>query len=72
MNIRSLAHEIGWNAVESLGVQAGTRPSYMHQIAGGHRQPSPELCRRLVALEPRLSLQALRPDVYGPLTQQEA
>jgi hypothetical protein len=37
---------------------------YFYLIAGGHRRPSTDLCKALVAAEPKLTLHCLRPDVW--------
>lgn len=51
----------------------GFDPDYVYQIATGIldsksgrvRQPGIEMCRKLIAADPRLTLQELRPDVWG-------
>ena len=49
---------------ETLAAAAGTAPVYLWQIAKGLRSPSPKLARRLVEVEPRLTLAGLRPDIW--------
>lgn len=49
----------------ALVEKIGTSYAYMSQLAHGHRNPSPALCRRLVAADRRLTLKALRPDIWG-------
>jgi len=50
---------------EALASSVDSSVGYFYLIAGGHRRPSTDLCKRLVHAEPRLSLAALRPDVWG-------
>jgi hypothetical protein len=49
----------------ALAAAADTTYIYMSQCAGGHRKPSVRLCRSLVAADPRLTLEELRPDIWG-------
>ena len=55
----------------ALAEQAGTTPSYLLQIAGGHRQPGHALARRLeeasgiVTPDRPLPRGHLRPDLWG-------
>lgn len=64
MDMLALKNEIGSEGLDQLAEKVESSPAYLSQIAHGHRKPSPALCRRLVAAEPRLTLSALRPDVY--------
>ena len=52
-------------ARETLAVTAGTSVAYLYLICGGHRRAGPELCKKLVAAEPKLTLPELRPDIWG-------
>lgn len=46
----------------------GTSVGYMNLLLCGARKPSPKLSRRLVAASGgELTLEDLRPDVYGPI-----
>lgn len=51
---------------KTLADTAGTSVAYLYLIGGGHRRAGPELCKRLVAAEPKLSLCELRPDIWTP------
>ncbi|WP_148716852.1 helix-turn-helix domain-containing protein [Chitinolyticbacter meiyuanensis] len=48
-----------------LADEVGKSRVYLYQCAAGIRQPSPKLCRELVAKEPRLTLAELRPDLWA-------
>lgn len=48
-----------------LAQKAGTSIGYLWLLAGWHRLPSPDLCRKLVLHEPRLTLPELRPDIWA-------
>jgi hypothetical protein len=51
----------------ALAKRVGANAVYLYQVAVGFRnkRASPDLCRRLVAAEPRLTLAELRPDIWG-------
>ncbi len=49
-----------------LADAAGTSVAYLYLIGGGHRRAGPELCKKLVAAEPKLTLCDLRPDIWAP------
>lgn len=59
----------GREVAERVSVQAGTTYAYFNQIAYGHRRPSPDLARELVAAtvdiipnaDERLDFEALLP-----------
>ena len=53
---------------ERLAKLCGTSLQYLDLIKRGVRDPGPELARKLVMAEPRLTLQALRPDIWGPVS----
>ena len=53
---------------EQLASLVDSTVAYFYQIAGGHKQPGPKLCKRLVSAEPRLTLTELRPDIWGSVT----
>lgn len=38
---------------------------YIYQCSTGFRNPSAKLARNLVAADPRLTLEELRPDIWG-------
>lgn len=58
---------ISRNELAVIAKKAGTTLGYLaDQIANGHRQPSAELAMKLYnASQQRLSLAALRPDLWG-------
>lgn len=51
---------------KTLAAAAGTSVAYLYLIGGGHRRAGPELCKKLVAAEPKLTLCDLRPDIWAP------
>lgn len=67
MNMREFLQVTKAPEREALAQAANTSVGYFWLIAGGHRKPSPGLCRRLVDAEPRLTLGGLRPDVWPEL-----
>ena len=50
---------------KTLADAAGTSVAYLYLIGGGHRRAGPELCKKLVAAEPKLALCDLRPDIWS-------
>lgn len=59
---------------DRVAAEAGTSVGYLYQIAGGHRNPSLELSKKLqAASKGELTIPGLRPDLYellkdsGPL-----
>ena len=58
---------------DALADRVGCNRKYLYQVATGvidlktgrARQPGTDLCRQLVAADPRLKLSDLRPDVWG-------
>ena len=66
MDVKSFLAETEKATVEAVALKAGTTYEYLIQLAGKHRQPSPELARRLVkASRGKLTLSDLRPDLWG-------
>lgn len=65
MNLKTLWSQCDADAWGTLARRAGTTPKYLYQCAIEHRQPSTKLAQKLVAADSRLTLRALRPDVYG-------
>ncbi len=51
----------GRKALAALAKAAGTDTTYLYQLATGWRgkRPSPDLCKRLIAADPRLSYEDL-------------
>lgn len=46
-----------------LADRAGTNPVYLYQCGAGLRQPSPDLAKRLMRADPRLTWES----IYGPV-----
>lgn len=65
MTLKELLKKEGPGVFIRLAEKVGCSPRYVSQCAYGHRNPSPALARKLVAADSRLTLAALRPDVYG-------
>lgn len=49
----------------ALAEAVDTSEQYLYQCATGRRQPGIKMCQRLVAADPRLTLQELRPDIWS-------
>lgn len=74
MNLLEFLNKHGTAAVHEIAKAIASDYVYLRQIAYGHRQPSPAFAKKLVeaskeipkpATRPRLTLAALRPDIYG-------
>lgn len=65
MHIKEIWYEMDEQARAAFARSVDSSPGYLYLIVRGHRKASPALCQRLVARDPRLTLEALRPDVYG-------
>lgn len=65
MNLYALKKTLTPKQYAALAGKAETSPGYLDQIAWGHRKPSPKLARKLTAANRRLTLEDLRPDIYG-------
>ncbi|UQV43409.1 hypothetical protein KIV45_15680 [Janthinobacterium lividum] len=50
---------------KTLAAAAGTSVAYLYLIGGGHRRAGTKLCQKLVAVEPKLTLCELRPDIWA-------
>ena len=69
MNMKQFLTTYGREEASRVAKDAGTTFAYLEQIAGGHRKPGFALTRKLVlASGKRMTLEALRPDVYGEVT----
>lgn len=55
---------------QALAERVDSSVGYFYLIAGLHRRPGTKLCKALVACEPKLTLEGLRPDVWGPSDSQ--
>ncbi len=49
---------------EELAAEVKSSVAYFYLIGGGHRKPGTDLCKALVAKEPKLTLHELRPDIW--------
>lgn len=68
MNLRELLDVLTPAEKVAFAERVGTSYVYLFQMAGSgvaKRRPSPKLARRLVQVEPRLTLAELRPDIWG-------
>ena len=65
MDLKTLFEELSPGEKILLSQRVPANLNYLFQISGGHRKPSPAMARRLVAADPRLTLEALRPDIWG-------
>lgn len=65
MDLQTLLRTIEPREREALAKRAKTSVGYLYLLAGGHRKPSPKLARKLVTVEPRLTLPDLRPDLWA-------
>jgi hypothetical protein len=50
---------------EKFAADLGVHVDYLYHCSRGERKPGPELCKRIVALDPRFTLAELRPDIWG-------
>lgn len=72
MNLREAWASMSPERKQAFAKACGTSYTYISQCTGtgpGARQPSVKLCRRMVDADPRLTLEELRPDVWGPGTR---
>lgn len=66
MNIKDYLNTLTPNQRNEFARRAGTKPSHLPQLKGGHSKPSVKLSRELVeASNGALTLEELRPDVWG-------
>lgn len=69
MDLKAFRDENGRDGLERLAENVGTSYGYLIQILHGFSKPSPKLARQLVeASGGQLTLEALRPDIYGPIS----
>jgi DNA-binding transcriptional regulator YdaS (Cro superfamily) len=68
MDLKAYLDDLEPEQREAFAKRAGTSPAYLLQLAGKHRAPSPKLAKALVAASRnRLSLEALRPDIWADI-----
>lgn len=65
MDMKTYLKQATPDARKALAGITGTSVGYLYLIGGGHRRPGPELCKKLVAAESKLSLTELRPDIWA-------
>lgn len=59
-----------WKAyTEQLAAKVKCSPVYIDQIAAKFRKPSPRLAQKLAGADRKLTLEGLRPDIYGEPAQ---
>jgi transcriptional regulator with XRE-family HTH domain len=56
MNLQNVYEKEGRKGLVRIAEKVGANPSYLWQIATNRREPSPELARKLVAVDRRLTL----------------
>jgi len=65
MDIKTFLKRATPHERQQFAEAAETSVAYLYQIAGKHKLPGAKLCRRLVKANPLLTLQELRPDIWG-------
>lgn len=59
MNLNTLYLAEGQKGLNRLASLVGCNPKYLWQCANGRREPSPEMARKLVAADARLSIEEI-------------
>ena len=57
--------------LNQLAEAAGINRKYLYQCVTGRRQPSPEYARRMIAADPRLSMDGIYSVRQAPLSHSE-
>jgi hypothetical protein len=65
MDMKTYLRQAPQSDRENIAHVVGSSVAYFYQIAGGHKKPGVDLCKALVAAEPRLTLHELRPDIWS-------
>ena len=65
MDMKTFLRQASPKEREELARRVGSSVAYFYLIAGGHRRPGTDLCKRLVDAEPKFVLACLRPDIWG-------
>lgn len=65
MDLNALQKKSGHGFLTELARKVGAHPGYISQCSIGYRKPSVRLAKKLVAADKRLTLKALRPDIFG-------
>jgi hypothetical protein len=50
---------------EAFSKAVGAKHNYLYNCSLGKRKPGSDLCKRIVARDPRFTLGELRPDIWG-------
>jgi hypothetical protein len=66
MDMKTYLKQASQEERESLAVKVDSSVGYFYLIGGGHRNAGKDLCKALVAAEPKLTLHELRPDIWSP------
>ena len=67
MDMKTWLQQASKDQRQALATSCSASVGHLYAVAGGHRQASAKLCRILVKNEPRLTLHALRPDIWPDL-----
>jgi hypothetical protein len=59
MDLNTIYQSEGFAGLSKLAEQAGCNPKYLYQCATGRKTLSPQLAKRLVECDSRLSFEAL-------------
>jgi hypothetical protein len=66
MNLKQYLSGLTADERKELAERADTSTAYLVQLSGGHRLPSPDMAKKLVAAsEEKLTLADLRPDIWS-------
>ena len=65
MDMKTWLQQASKDQRQALADLCGSSVGYFYLIGGAHRRPSSKLCKILVTHEPRLTLHALRPDIWA-------
>jgi hypothetical protein len=65
MKIRELLKNMSTSERAAFAARCGTSVGYLRVATSRGRNPSVALCKKLVEADPRLTLEELRPDIWG-------
>lgn len=68
MDMKTYLRQASPEERSALAAEVKSSVGYFYLLAGGHRHASTKLCQKLVSAEPKLTLQGLRPDIWGGAT----
>lgn len=73
MNMKEFIKSLNKSDRELIAKKAGTTDDYLFQIAGGHRNPSAALAKKLeIASGGVITRADLRPDIFGDIDNNNA